>query len=79
MLNVALKRLLDSDAKILGIKFWGIIYGLKNDYYIVEADADPPDDEEEETPDDADKVFATGSTVVYLCNALFFLKTLLSH
>ncbi|OQV13920.1 putative Radial spoke head protein 6-like protein A [Hypsibius exemplaris] len=55
MLNNALRRLLDFDAKILTVKFWGVINGLKNDYYIAETDADPPDDEEEEAEADAEK------------------------
>lgn len=48
LLNAAVKKLLEADAKIIDIKFWGIIYGQQNDYYVLEADADPPDDEEEE-------------------------------
>ena len=52
LLNAAVKKLLDADAKIISIKFWGIVYGQQNDYYVLEADADPPDDEEEENPEE---------------------------
>lgn len=53
IINVSLKKLLDNDAKILEIKFWGIIYGTRNDYYIAEAEAEPSDEEEAEEPADA--------------------------
>ncbi|XP_055340309.1 radial spoke head protein 6 homolog A-like isoform X2 [Paramacrobiotus metropolitanus] len=52
-LSVAAKKLLDNDAKVLNVKFWGIIYGAKADYYVLEAEAEPHDDEEEEEQPEA--------------------------
>ena len=45
---------MDTDSKIQTIRFWGIIFGFKKNYFVAEADADPPDDEEEDP--EAEKV-----------------------
>jgi hypothetical protein len=41
-----MKGLINEQANIRKMRFWGKIFGIKNDYYITEADFDTIDDSE---------------------------------